>query len=323
MLTPRTAILKLLRLVAVAFGMAAACAGCTIPNLAAMAVDAPNRGRRLNPAQDLDREELQRMGVDGQCRVEVGPPAASIVLWIIEPKDVSEPAGTILVLHGYADGSFWMLGKAKDLAQAGYRTVLVSRRGHGRSTGDYRTFGAVEKRDLVQITDHLETNGMLDGALGVWGMSYGASVAIQYAAVDPRVRAVVAVSGFSSMREIVPDYSSAVFFVDGWFRSDEEYQAIVDAAGARGGFDPDDTDAAAAMRQTDAPVLILHGTSDALVPYEHAERLFANAGPNCRLVPLEGAGHVGSWMDLDHTVATESRAWFDRWLDAPLPPTGS
>lgn len=108
------------------------------------------------------------------------------------------PRGTILVLHGIRDRKTNMLGVGRLLSQNGFRAILIDLRGHGDSSGDRLTCGIVEARDLSQVVDELSRRGLLSGALGVYGPSYGGAVAIQLAALDPRVRAVAAVSTFSS-----------------------------------------------------------------------------------------------------------------------------
>ena len=40
------------------------------------------------------------------------------------------------------------------------------------------------------------------------------------------------------------------------------------------------------------PLLLLHGTADAVIPYSHSERLFAKAGEPKRLVKIEGGAHT-------------------------------
>src|SRR6266436_3973808 len=46
---------------------------------------APNTDKKINPADDLGADGLRRLGVDRQLRVNVGPPPASLSVWIIEP----------------------------------------------------------------------------------------------------------------------------------------------------------------------------------------------------------------------------------------------
>src|SRR6266446_1836379 len=46
---------------------------------------APNTDKKIDPADDLGADGLRRLGIDHQLRVNVGPPPASLSVWIIEP----------------------------------------------------------------------------------------------------------------------------------------------------------------------------------------------------------------------------------------------
>jgi len=287
--------------------------GCTSFYVAQVACP-PNHGKTIDLDSQNDAERARSMGADRFMRVAVGPPDASIGAWIIDPPAGSAPRGTILVLHGVADGPIWMRGKARYLAQQGYRAVLVGLRGYGESTGEFRGFGVLERRDLRQVVDALDDNGLLAGSLGAWGMSYGGAVAIEFAGDDPRVRAVVAVGAFSDMRSAVPGALKTFFPVLTWFMSDADHARIVDEAGALGGFDPDDASPLRQIKRTTAPVLVIHGEWDAIIPFEHAQRLHAAAPAHSRLIALPATGHFGSYLDFGARVQEASLEWFDRWL---------
>ena len=280
--------------------------------LAERIVHTPNHGRVFSIEDAPSRAEREILDLDGFLRVPVGPPDASLAVWLFEPTDT--PRGTILVIHGFEGGPLGVHGKAKNLRRAGYRVAVVTLRGYSDSSGDFRTFGVVERNDLVQVVDALEAQGLLAGDLGVWGLSYGAAMALEHAGIDPRVRAVVAVAGFSSMREVTPHYMRMFLPVIGWVKSDAEFQRLIDEAGAIAGFDPDDASARAAIARTEAPVLLVHGEWDALVPFTHSERLQAAARGHCELVALPVTGHLGAWADGTGTIMRHSRAWFERWL---------
>ena len=85
-----------------------------------------------------------------------------------------------------------MLPAARKLARDGYRVVLVDLRGCGRSSGEWISWGGIEIHDMSQLLDELHRRGLADDRVGVVGFSYGGSLGIQLAAVDRRVKAVVA-----------------------------------------------------------------------------------------------------------------------------------
>lgn len=285
------------------------------PPLAEVIASTPNRINPLagdaNPLPPIER----LLGVDQQFWVKVGPPEASLSVSVVEPSGKSQPPrGTILVLHGVLDRSAVMIPTARKLADAGYRAVLADLRGRGRSTGKFMTFGLQEAKDLSQVIDALQRRGLLAGNLGVYGISYGATTSIHLAAVDRRVRAVVAIEPFSTAREEVPHFARVMVPGIGWLISDETYQQSLDEAGRIAHYDPDEADAVKAIQRTSAPVLIIHGTNDWVVPHQQSERLHAAALDHSELVLVPYLGHVALWVDPGGHVARRARDWFDRWI---------
>jgi pimeloyl-ACP methyl ester carboxylesterase len=187
--------------------------------LARRMVQAPNHGKTVSNFDVTPDKSLKSLGIDRQLRVEVGPPPASLSVWIVEPKAYEQevtvnakeasvtiklksltkpntlptinPKATSICLHGLKDQkkpTFMLWGTV--LARNGYRVIAVDLRGHGRSTGDWLTYGVVESMDISQLIDALEQQGLIAGKLGILGMSYGATVAIKAAAIDRRNRTV-------------------------------------------------------------------------------------------------------------------------------------
>lgn len=268
--------------------------------------DAPNAGKTSEALVHSARAATSR-----ELRVDVGPPPATLSIAVLDPA--RPPKGTIFVLHGIRDQKRSMLGIGQTFANAGYRAVLVDSRGHGESTGDYLSFGSREGHDLVQIADHLAKDGLLEAPIGVYGPSYGGSCALQFAKNDPRVRAVVTVATFKSMRDIVPLYTARI--APSWFVTRHDIDEAIDRAGTLGAFDPNESDSTVAIAQTKAQVLLLHGRADAHIPWQHGEALHAAAPDHSHLVIVEDRDH-GTIMS-DGTVVRESVAWFNRWLGNP------
>jgi dipeptidyl aminopeptidase/acylaminoacyl peptidase len=155
------------------------------------------------------------------------------------------------------------------------------------------------------------------GPVGVYGFSYGGAVALQLGALDARVKAVVAVSTFSSLREVVGDYERK--YLSGPLRliPDAWFQGAVDQASRIGGFDPDAQSPMRAVRSSQEKVLLIHGALDTQVPVRHSLALAKAAGARAQLVTLPGGVHHEMLSDASGVVRKESIAWFDRWLLAP------
>jgi pimeloyl-ACP methyl ester carboxylesterase len=329
-------------------------------------IAAQNRRTRPTPL-DAPAAVLEEFRVAHQLRVNAGPPAASLSVWVIDPPPddrtivlkgdgqtivmrrqqpetrpatqatrMTSPAttrlapprelrGTIFILHGISHHKemlpyqFW----ATLLGASGYRCVLVDLRGHGRSTGDHITYGEAESRDLLRVLDELHRRGLVVGDVGVFGGSFGGSIAIIWASIDSRVKAVVALEPFSSFRDAAMDAGPAVLGRWGWLYRRRDYEQVVRIAARRGGFDPVASSPIAAIARAGAPVLLIHGRDDTFIPPAHSERLHAAAPGRTRLVLVDKADHVTLWQDAAELILRASTAWFGRYLAQPLPTTAT
>ena len=245
----------------------------------------------------------------------VGPPAASLSVFCLSPAKRSRPRGTILVFHGLRDSKRSQVGTGVRLAAQGYRAVLVDSRGHGRSTGAMLTYGVRESQDAVQVLDRLQEEGLLALPVGALGFSYGGSVALQLAARDRRVKAVVSVATFSSLRQTMRDYLA--YHLPGIGRlipTDAQLARGLAEAGRQAAFDPAEADNVRAAARTTARLLIVHGQQDAKIPPSHARAICGAAGQRCRLLVVPGEDHDSVFGDRQGLVGRQMTGWFSRWL---------
>jgi dipeptidyl aminopeptidase/acylaminoacyl peptidase len=198
------------------------------------------------------------------------------------------------------------------LADAGYRSVLIDLRGHGESSGRYLTYGQLEAADVSAVLDALGGREPL-GCVGAYGFSYGASVALELAARDARLSAVVAVAPFSSLREVVLDYRERYLpyplrlVPDAWFD-----QAVTEAS-ELASFDPDANAPLRLVPRSQAHQLLIHGSADTQVPPRHSLELARAAGARATLVTVEGSAHEDLPFRLLSRAALD---WYERWLAA-------
>jgi uncharacterized protein len=247
-----------------------------------------------------------------ELRVPVGPPETQLAVWVMKPAQ--EAKGTILLLHGFLADHHQVEGAAESLREAGYRAVMVDLRGHGQTQADQITYGVVEARDLTQLTTYLQEHHLCGKTVGVFGTSYGAATAIQFAGSDPRVKAVVAVAPFASLREEVPHVAKMFAPIPGLFMSDQDFTEVVAAMGRYGGFDPEAANAVAAIRKTSARVRLFHGTWDLVNPCAASKEIAVAAPEHTELTLMPGEGHLWLCFDLFGELRAETRGWFDRYL---------
>jgi dipeptidyl aminopeptidase/acylaminoacyl peptidase len=273
-------------------------------------VDAPNQGKSIDQVVKTKDSELSALGVTRSLRIDVGPPAASLSCWVIDPP--GSPRGVILVLHGVRDQKRSQLSLGKMLANAGYRAVLIDLRGHGESTGDWLTYGVVDSHDLVQVIDALEKQNLITGPIGAMSASYGASVAIQAAAIDPRVESIVAIAPFTSLSDVVPHYVRHYGF--GWLIPKRKIAEGIALTGQLATFGPQQASPLRAIANTNAHELLIHGKNDHHIPCEHSQRLSAAASDRTKLILIDAEDHDSIMSDRTGIIARETLVWFELWL---------
>ena len=225
------------------------------------------------------------------------------------PADPPPPAvrGTVMLLHCYAGDQLVMAPWALRLAEEGWRCVLVDLRGHGRSTGDRIYYGVREVEDLRQLLSHLDASPGEAGPVAVLGYSYGASLALRWQSVDPRITSAVAIAPYAVL-------SNAVLNVR------REYAPLLPEACVRAGVaklpavlgvPPDDLDPRRVLTPGTTSALLIAGANDRITPVDDVRDLQELLGPHSELVIVPGATHES----LPFCVAETSTAvvtWLDR-----------
>jgi alpha-beta hydrolase superfamily lysophospholipase len=207
--------------------------------------------------------------------------------------------GTVVFLHGVADNRGSSVGIADHFLARGFDVVAYDSRAHGESEGEACTYGFYEKQDLRRVLDRVAGKPIV-----VMGTSMGAAVALQAAAEDPRIAAVVAVSSFSDLRTAASERTP-------FFASKGNIAEAFKLAEAAGKFRADDVSPMAAAAHIAVPTLIVHGDHDDETPPAHAQRIFAALHEPKRLILVANGDH-------NHVMNADVWREIDGWLDTAL-----
>jgi uncharacterized protein len=144
----------------------------------------------------------------------------------------------------------------------------------GRSDGSYSTVGAKEVEDLLAAVRFLKTRGVNE--VGVWGFSMGGAVALMASQKAPEIKAVIAESSYANLGHMalelfrIPLLNYPVaYLVSLW-------------AKLFLGVDLNDVSPAERVRNSSVPILLIHSSADAVIPFSHAQSLQAALKHNPR-----------------------------------------
>ena len=161
--------------------------------------------------------------------------------------------------------------------------VCLDFRGHGRSSGSF-AFSAYEQADLNAVLDWTCARYT---RIGLIGFSLGAATAINVASRRNGIRTLIAVSAPSSFEEIEFKFWTPEAIKTG-------IRGLEPGAGFRPGnlWAKKERPIDNIKKVAPVPILLIHGTNDQTILYQHSERLHQAAGEPKRLILIEGGGHA-------------------------------
>jgi uncharacterized protein len=201
----------------------------------------------------------------------------------------STNGAVVIFVHGHAGNRQNQLDDAEILVSAGYGALLFDLRNNGESDGDLTTFGLYEVDDVMAALEFVKSQPGVDPArIGVLGQSMGGATALLAAAQSPDIKAVAALSAYTSMEDNIKTgverlaglpvfpFAPMVIFWGQW-------ESGIDITQVR----PIDIISSISPR----PVLIVHGERDGLIPVENGKALYEAANDPKQLYLVSNAGH--------------------------------
>jgi len=219
----------------------------------------PDRARTLPADAGLpEAKEEKLVTADGE----------TIIVWHIPPRDETKPV--VVYFHGNGGALNLRARRFAALASQGIGVAGVSYRGYGGSSGSPSEAGLIA--DGVAAYEFAAKH-YTAARVALWGESLGTGVAVAVASEAP-VAKLVLETPFTSAAEVgasVYPFLPVRWLMKDQFRSDLRIQNVK------------------------APVLILHGERDSVVPIRFGERLFGMIAGEKKFMRFPGGEHY----DLD------------------------
>ncbi|MEM9387678.1 MAG: alpha/beta hydrolase [Pseudomonadota bacterium] len=194
----------------------------------------------LFPAPQWGGPTLLGLGVE-EIAVDIG--GAFLAL----PERGPLPAPLIVYAHGNAELAIWSLERLAAYRALGFAVLLLEYPGYGGTAGSPSS-ASIEASALQAFDAVITRQDISEGRVIAYGRSIGTGIA-SVLARERRVAALVLEAPFLSLRRLVSSKGFPGFLLLDRF----DNAAIVSTLGI--------------------PVLIYHGTEDAVIPHAHGQRL--------------------------------------------------
>lgn len=232
--------------------------------------------------------------------------------YLLEAK---EPSNKLVVMaHGY-------LGSGKQMGlygqyyyeELGYHFFTPDLRGHGESEGDYIGFGWHDRLDMMDWIDMLIDRYGEDTEIVLHGLSMGAATMLMTSGEDlpPQVKAVIADSAYTSVHDMFKYQMTRMFHIPSF--------PILNTTSLvtkmKAGYSLTEASSLKQVKKnTDVPILYIHGEADTFVPTELAYELYESTKSETEIVTIPGAEHGESFVIAREKYLEHMNAFLDKYV---------
>lgn len=202
----------------------------------------------------------------------------------------------VICFHGYTSARMSSCSFAAYMHKLGFDCLLVDNRAHGDSEGEYIGFGILDRHDCISWIEYVNEKFDSKKNILLYGVSMGATTIMMAAAdkkIPANVRALVADCGFTSPYEVFchvlkKDYKLSEFPI-------MNFNNVICRKKAGYGFK--DYSTLTAVKETDKPILFIHGEEDNFVPVWMTKKNYEECVSDKDILLVPNAAHGASYYE--------------------------
>lgn len=221
------------------------------------------------------------------------------------------PKEVVICVHGYRSDKRWdFCDKYRIYRDRGSTMLFVNDRAHGKSEGRYIGFSELDRFDVARWVDKI--NEMYDSPrIYLHGVSMGAATVVHCADMKLKnVCGIVEDCAFDSIvrlcQTLCMDIYHVPYYPVGYF---SQFWAHILAH-----IDYSRSDGRKCVRNTDIPMVFIHGLNDNYIPYTMSKEMYEACRSPKELHLIDDCGHAAAYM----RATEEYTAAVNRLLDGKI-----
>ncbi len=208
---------------------------------------------------------------------------------------------TIIICHGVTSRTDGVIKFLNMFLKNGYNALFIDHRAHGKTGGKKVSYGYFERYDLAKAIQWVRTQN--SGKIGMIGESMGAGILMQTLMVE-KVDFIIEDCGYSTFDREVKHQLGRAKFVPVY----PTYYFTRFLVWLFGGYDIKKASPVDALKQTDIPVMVVHGEQDKYVPFYMSSIIYdAVKSPLKMLYAAKDSRHACSYED--HPEEYQTKVW--------------
>lgn len=193
----------------------------------------------------------------------------------------------IIILHGYGVDHHRSCQYIDFFIGKGFNILLVDQRSHGESEGLYTTYGYYEVQDLDLWVDYIRWKLGSNLIIGIHGHSMGAATALMYSKIgEGKVQFIISEAGYSNAENLLKTKMHKLKIPIFPF-----YKLTCNKIKSRCRFNVKDISPVDIVKESNIPILFIHGDEDELVPWKMAMDMYNTKRKPKTLYIVRGGMH--------------------------------
>lgn len=197
----------------------------------------------------------------------------------------------VIIVHGYTVTHAWAAQFLTMFFKEGFNVLLIDQRSHGKSEGRFATYGYYEKYDLDLWVNWIRSKVGEEALIGLHGQSMGGGTVLEYAAINKYVKFIIADCPYSDVIKLMKHQFNKrkhmpmipfIYFAN--FRMKRLAK-----------FSLRDVSPINSIKDSDIPVMFIHGSKDKFVPTHMSEDMYKAKKGSKKLLIIEGAVHANAY----------------------------
>lgn len=201
----------------------------------------------------------------------------------------------VILSHGYTGRGYEMAGFARFyVEELGFRVLMPDHRGHGASEGDYIGFGWHDRLDLMRWIDYVIEKTGEDSEILLHGISMGAATVLMASGekLPFEVKGIVADCAYTSVKDELSYQMKQMFKLPSF-----PFLPLISLYTRwKAGYRFSEASALKQVKQTQLPILYIHGGEDTFVPVSMAHELYRESAGDKYLYIVPEAAHGTSYL---------------------------